>query len=87
MTVNRSYQFVCVITLILSVVVVFVSPMVNLEPTALRAARAALALALAIASVAFLFSFWGTRDGFRFVGLPRLPFFGVLLDLICSKIC
>jgi hypothetical protein len=80
-----------VLMLITSVVGVFASPAVDLEPTALRALQAAIlffaALALAKASIASLLTF---VFSVVFVPLKRAgyPISGVaLLDFTCARLC
>jgi hypothetical protein len=87
---NASSKIV-VIILLLTVTVVFVSPAVDLEPTALRAAQAS-ALLFAILSLAGSFVADILRSsGPHFVAVnsnETVPFFASeLLDLNCTRLC
>lgn len=85
---GRVLKTIIAIALLVSVVVVFVSPFVDLDPTALGAAKAALTLSLSIAVSAFALS-----DRIRrILGAARavrpdhsLPAFS--LNKLCSLLC
>jgi hypothetical protein len=79
-----------VVVLTVTVALVFVAPLVNLEPTALRSVKAALALFVALTSLSlaqfiplhlFLHRQQLTED-FSFVRSSQS-----VLDLICSRLC
>lgn len=78
------------ILLLFGITVVFVSPMVNLDPTALRASRAAQVLISTLASAAFLFSSFliaSGRSRIALSGKTAAQFPGDLLALTCSLLC
>ncbi len=84
---QRLKIFVAVVVLF-SVAAVCISPYVDLDPTALRAAQAALDLALAIAGNAFLLCCLireQTSQLWLTPGSERSP--GTLLNLLCSLLC
>jgi len=86
--VGQWIKFLVALVLVFSVVVVCVSPYVDLEPTALRAAQAALALVLSIAGNALLLFCLIRQQAHRLYLSPvaeSSP--GSLLDLTCSRIC
>ena len=80
-----------VIVLLLVVMTVFLAPTVNLEPTALRAMKAASMLfaALALAGTAFAallsVSFASTGIIFESHRVPQKA--GNIVDLICARLC
>jgi hypothetical protein len=86
--VGRSLKIVIALLVLFSVAAVCISPFVDLDPSALRSAQAALALALAIAGNAYLLC-CVIRAQSEWVwpapGPGRSP--GTLLDLLCSLIC
>jgi hypothetical protein len=76
--------------LVLAIAVVFISPIVDLDPTALRSVRAAQSLQMALASAAASFSalLLGLSSNFspsvdRFFVAVR----GHLFNLNCSRLC
>ena len=83
-------RFVVACLLLLVVGAVFISPMVHLEPSALRAIQAAQALAMALMEGAFCLS--GTL-GASFCGLAAVDVQPIptddadLLDLNCVRLC
>ncbi|MGE5110405.1 MAG: hypothetical protein ACM3JB_06085 [Acidobacteriaceae bacterium] len=82
------YKALLAIALLLSVLVVFISPVSDLDPSAMRAAQAALALALAIAAYAFEI-FCRIQSNYfsgRLYSRPSLPH-AALLSLLCFFIC
>jgi hypothetical protein len=87
-------NIVLVILLILAVTLVFLAPMVDLEPTALRAVRAAAMLFLAIVIAAHFFRgsyFIPILMAFGFCNRENLNPIQVdqpsLIDLYCSRLC
>lgn len=71
-----------------TLVVVLVSPYVDLDPTALRAAQAALALVLSIAGNAFLLYCLIRYQAHRLCRLSVSDLSpGSILDLVCSRTC
>ncbi len=82
------YKALLAIALLLSVLFVFISPVSDLDPSAMRAAQAALALALAIAAYAFLISCRIDSNYLsgRLYSRPSLPR-AALLSLLCFFIC
>ena len=86
--VGRSIKIIIALLLLFTVVVVCVSPYVDLDPTALRAAQAALALALSIVGNAFLLCClirFHAHQLCSFSVSDSSP--GSLLDLVCSRLC
>jgi hypothetical protein len=84
----RVLKTIVAVALIVCVLVVCISPFVDLDPTALSAAKAALALCLAIAGTAFLLcyrlhNFWMQPCISPLSALSRVS----LLNLLCSRTC
>ena len=86
---TRRFTLQIVALLMLAVVAfVFVAPLIDLEPTALRAWQAARLLLAAVAS--FAFSFAGCSTGLHssprgFPNVQRVP--DSLQDLTCVRLC
>jgi hypothetical protein len=79
---------VVAIAVLVSVVVVCISPFVNLDPTSLSAVKAALALSLAMAGSALLLCYQVRRQVAGLdVFLPPSFSSSSLLELLCSRIC
>ena len=80
-----------VIILLLAVTVVFVSPAVDLEPTALRAAQAATLLFAVLALAGSVIASSLHISCFHLVAILRtesVPFFAAdLVDLNCNRLC
>jgi hypothetical protein len=91
MWMDRVTIFRTTLLVLLAITVVFVSPVVNLQPTALRAAKAAQLLFAALtlagtASIAGTFFLVQLLD--RTTKLHSLPLRSQdLLDLDCSRLC
>ena len=87
-SVVRSLKIAIGLLLLFSVLLVFVSPYVDLDPTALRAAQAALVLVLSIAVNAFLLFCLIRHQAYRaYQPLVADPSPGSLVDLICARLC
>jgi hypothetical protein len=86
---NINPKFVALL-LLLGVVLVFISPAVNLSPTALRASRAAQRLALTLVAAAFLvdaFLVASISRGGRSTEMNVRRAHGDLLEQICARLC
>lgn len=87
-SVAKTLKSLFAILLMIGVLFVFVAPSLSLQPTALRAAKAALALALFLAAAAvnlsgrLPFNFFPVRD----VTEPSKPSED-MLALVCSRLC
>jgi hypothetical protein len=79
-----------VTVLLVTVVAVFISPAIDLEPTALRASQAAQALQTALLSAAFVLSSLLCLAAPGFLGPIchlRLKIHADLLELNCTRLC
>jgi len=79
---------VIAVLLLLTVSFVFVSPLINLEPTALRAWQAARLLIASVVLSAFLFAGWNVTCSRFFHVLSEIePALVPLQDLTCTRLC
>jgi hypothetical protein len=82
---------IVVAILLLAVTVVFVSPVVDLEPTALRAAQAASLLFAALVLAGSFIASSLHASCFQLAAILRTedsPFYGTdLVDLNCNRLC
>jgi len=82
---------IVVVILLLAVIVVFVSPAVDLEPTALRAAQAATLLFALLALAGSFIARSLQAPCLHLVAISRterVPFFAPdLVDLNCNRLC
>jgi hypothetical protein len=86
--VTRTLKAVLALALLFTVAFVLISPVSDLDPSALRAAKAALALALSILGNAYLLIGRALPD----TTLAEVPMFSSvgadsLLNFLCSRIC
>lgn len=86
---NKLLQRIFVVLLLVAVAVVFFAPSVDLEPTALRASRAAQAFEAALVSAALVFSGLLSFIGFFFLHDPHshLTIDCDLVALNCTRLC
>lgn len=86
---RSALKHMAVLALVLIVLAVFLAPTIDLEPTALRASRAAQALQAALASAALVFTalLFCAEVCLRQVSDARFDFNCDLLVLNCTRLC
>jgi hypothetical protein len=87
---TRWIHYVAAFVLLASVLAVFISPVVDLEPSALRALQFASLLfaALVSISIAFVYRlFWGLETFSYANEFSFLKYVPDLLDLTCTRLC